>query len=150
MRSRRWCQVQWGTVTDVSIGTGTRMTEIRRQALADYPDVFTVVAIDALGALSAFERDRRELMAKRLARRSDRANNRRRIEFLDPGAHIARTTLTVKAVCSGASFLACTRTSVNVMVVPVAVTVPVAPPSNSNGTSTPCVFRPSLRVNTIR
>ena len=77
------------------------MTEIRRQGLADYPDVFTAAAIDALGALGAFERDRRELMAKRLARRSDRANDRRPIEFLDPGAHIARTTLTVKAARDG-------------------------------------------------
>ena len=77
------------------------MIEVRRQALADYPDVFTAATIEALGALGVFESDRRDVMARRLVRRSDRAANRRPIEFLDPGATIPRTSLTVQAAREG-------------------------------------------------
>jgi malate synthase len=77
------------------------MIEIRRQARADYPDVFTTATIAALGALGAFEADRRDVMARRLARRSDRAANGRPIEFLDSTATIPRTSLTVEAARAG-------------------------------------------------
>ncbi|MEQ1758577.1 MAG: malate synthase [Vicinamibacterales bacterium] len=77
------------------------MIEISRQALSAYPDVFTAATTDALGALAGFERDRRELMAARLARRNDRAVNRRPIEFLDAGATIGRTRVRVQAARDG-------------------------------------------------
>ena len=77
------------------------MIDIRPQALSGYPDVFTAATVEALNVLGAFESDRRDVMAKRLARRSDRAARRRPIEFLDPGATIARTSLTVQAAREG-------------------------------------------------
>ena len=77
------------------------MIDISQHALSTYPDVFTTAAVDALRALAPFERDRREVMAARLARRGDRAAHRRRIAFLDPGATIGRTGITVQAAREG-------------------------------------------------
>jgi len=77
------------------------LLEIRREPLAAYPDVYTPAALAALEALAPFEEDRRAVMAKRLARRAERARARRPIEFLAPGRIIPRTGLTVADARAG-------------------------------------------------
>jgi len=72
-----------------------RTLEIRDPLGATYPDVLTPAALAALEALSPLERDRRALMAARLARRRERARERRRLAFLDPDAVIPRTGIRV-------------------------------------------------------
>ena len=69
------------------------MIEIRQQNISAYPDVFSAATVEALNILCAFESDRRTLMARRIARRNERAASRRHIEFLDPGAVVAPRTL---------------------------------------------------------
>jgi malate synthase len=76
--------------------------EIRRGLEQRYPDVYTREAIAALEALAHFDRDRRAVMAARIAGRSQRARDRQRIDFLDPSAKIARTNLTVQQARDGA------------------------------------------------
>ena len=75
--------------------------EIRGQLARTYDDVYTATALDALRAVSPLDRDRHALMAARIARRSQRARERRRISFLPPGARIERTALTVRQARDG-------------------------------------------------
>jgi malate synthase len=75
--------------------------EIRGNLKAIYADVYTSPVLDALAALATLNRDRREVMAARLERRRRRALNHEPITFLDPGARIARTRLTVQAARDG-------------------------------------------------
>ena len=75
--------------------------EIRDNLKETYSDVYTPPVLDALAALAPLNRDRREVMAARLERRRRRARNREPITFLDPGATIARTRLTVQAARAG-------------------------------------------------
>jgi malate synthase len=75
--------------------------EIRDHLREAYADVYTPKVLDALGALAPLNRDRRDVMAKRLERRHRRARNRERITFLDPGAIIARTQLSVQDARAG-------------------------------------------------
>jgi malate synthase len=77
------------------------MLEIRTGARAAYQDVFTREAIDALHAVAPLDDDRQAVMVSRLARRSARTRDRRRIAFLDPASTIPRTTLTVQAAREG-------------------------------------------------
>jgi malate synthase len=66
-----------------------------------YGDVVTPAALAAIAALAPFERDRRRLMAERLARRAERARARRRIDFLDPDATIGGTSIRVRDARAG-------------------------------------------------
>lgn len=75
--------------------------EIREPALRSYPDVFTPAALAALEALAPLNRDRREVMAARMARRRERALHGRRIVFLDPEALIPRTGIRVRDARDG-------------------------------------------------
>jgi malate synthase len=75
--------------------------EIRDNLRETYSDVYTPKVLDALGALAPLNRDRRALMAARLERRLRRARNRERITFLDAGATIARTKLSVQDARDG-------------------------------------------------
>src|SRR5438552_127705 len=75
--------------------------EIRANLANHYPDVYTASALDALAVLAPFDQDRRDLMAARLARRAARARNREPIAFLDPGAGIGRTDITVQDARDG-------------------------------------------------
>jgi malate synthase len=75
--------------------------EIRNNLREMYADVYTPGVLDALVALAPMDRDRREVMAARLARRRRRAREREPIAFLDPGATIPRTRLTVRAARDG-------------------------------------------------
>jgi malate synthase len=69
--------------------------EFRSTVRTDYPDVLTPEALHAIEALAHFDADRKALMAQRIQRRGRRAAERRRIGFLDPGATIGRTAITV-------------------------------------------------------
>ncbi len=76
--------------------------QVRSGPAREYADVLTQTALDALGALAPLDADRKAVMAARIARRSDRARNRRRIAFLDPDARIPRTSMTVSEARDGA------------------------------------------------
>jgi len=75
--------------------------EIRQGLLRAYPDVYTPEALAALQALAPLDRDRRELMTRRIARRQERARERRPIEFLDPAVFIPRTRIPVHEARAG-------------------------------------------------
>jgi malate synthase len=74
---------------------------IRANLERHYADVLTAQAIAALAALASFDQERKALMASRMRRRTNRARNRERIGFLDPGAIIPRTGITVQAARDG-------------------------------------------------
>jgi malate synthase len=75
--------------------------EIRDNLRETYSDVYTPKVLDALGALAPLNRDRLALMSARLDRRLRRARNRERITFLEAGATIARTKLSVQDARDG-------------------------------------------------
>jgi malate synthase len=79
----------------------TRRLEYRDGVLKAYPDIYTQAALGALEILAPFNRDRRELMAKRIARRLTRERGRQRIAFLDPQALIPRTGIRVQDARDG-------------------------------------------------
>ena len=79
----------------------TRRLDYRNSVLKAYPDVYTAAALEALEALAPLNRERRELMAKRIARRSARQRERQRITFLDPQALIPRTGIRVQDARDG-------------------------------------------------
>ena len=80
----------------------TRRLDYSDSVLRAYPDVYTPAAVEALEVLAPLNRDRRELMAKRIARRLTRERGRRRIDFLDPKALIPRTSISVQDARAGA------------------------------------------------
>src|SRR5947207_11325488 len=67
-----------------------------------YTDVVTKEAVTALETLADLDADRKALMAARIERRAARARNKQRIDFLDPQATIARTTIKVQDARAGA------------------------------------------------
>ena len=77
------------------------MLEIRRSARANYPDIFTTQALDALHALAPLDDDRKAVMAGRIARRYARARTGERIAFLDPSSEIPRTRIRVQDARDG-------------------------------------------------
>ncbi len=74
---------------------------VRDRLLEAYPDVYTPEALAAIETLAPLSRDRRELMKARMARRGDRARDCRRIEFLDEGSLIPRTSIRVRDAREG-------------------------------------------------
>ena len=66
-----------------------------------YPDVLTREALGALEALCGFNAERRQVMQTRIARRLARFGEKRRIGFLDPGATLPRTRITVEQARRG-------------------------------------------------
>ncbi len=79
----------------------THRLEYRAGVLKAYPEVYTPAALEALEALAPLNRDRRELMASRIARRLARARGRQRIAFLDPQTPIPRTGIRVQDARDG-------------------------------------------------
>ncbi|MBK6315009.1 MAG: malate synthase [Blastocatellia bacterium] len=79
----------------------TRSLEFRDGVLRAYPDVYTPPAIDALEALAPFNRDRRNLMNERTARRLVRFRDRQRIRFLASDSIIPRTSIRVADARAG-------------------------------------------------
>jgi malate synthase len=75
--------------------------DYRNSVLEKYPEVYTPEALEALEALAPFNRERRELMASRIARRLARQTGRQRIAFLDPEALIPRTRIRVRDARDG-------------------------------------------------
>lgn len=75
--------------------------EFRQTVKADYPDVITPEAEWALEALAPLDARRKALMAARIRRRADRARAHERIAFLDPGATIGGTSITVADARAG-------------------------------------------------
>ena len=86
-------------VSSNTIGTGR--LRLRDGIRHHYPDVLTSQAMDALEALAGFNRDRREIMDARMARRAARFKDGQRIGFLDPAAVIAGTGITVQQARAG-------------------------------------------------
>src|SRR5438477_2888890 len=78
-----------------------RRLEIRANLETVYPDVLTPEAISALETLAWLDVDRQAVMRARIARRADRERNKERIDFLDPNATIARTTIKVQDARDG-------------------------------------------------
>ena len=79
----------------------TRRLDYRDGVLKAYPEVYTPAALEALEVLAPLNRDRRELMARRIARRLERERDQRRLEFLDPQALIPRTAILVQDARDG-------------------------------------------------
>src|SRR5512141_1296078 len=75
--------------------------DYRDGVLQAYPEVYTPAALQALEALAPLNRDRLELMAKRMALRLARARSRQPIAFLDPEALIPRTSIRVQDARQG-------------------------------------------------
>ena len=78
-----------------------RAVQIRSDLENRYPDVLTAEAVRALEALAPLDAERWRLMAERMERRSRRASAGERIAFLDPGATIGRTGITVQEARDG-------------------------------------------------
>lgn len=79
----------------------TRALEFRDHLLDAYADVYTPEARGAMEALESLDRDRRSVMAARIARRRTRAKERRHITFLDPESLIPRTEIRVRDARAG-------------------------------------------------
>src|SRR5262245_40890175 len=79
----------------------TRRLEIRPGLESQYTDVITPEVLSALDVLAPLDDDRKTVMTARIARRAARARNRERLTFLDPGATIARTSITVQDARDG-------------------------------------------------
>jgi malate synthase len=79
----------------------TRRLAYRDSVLKAYREVYTPAALEALGVLAPLNRDRRELMARRIAQRLTRERGRQRIAFLDPQALIPRTSIQVQDARDG-------------------------------------------------
>jgi len=75
--------------------------EIRTRFGREYADIYTVEALDALAALAPLSADIKDVMRRRIERRTARARHRDRIGFLDPAATIAGTDITVRQARDG-------------------------------------------------
>jgi malate synthase len=83
------------------LGQGSGRLKIRDGIQRNYPDVLTPDAMEALEALSGFNCERQQIMRARIERRAARFRDRRRIGFLDPGALLPRTGITVQQARTG-------------------------------------------------
>src|SRR6184192_1869690 len=79
----------------------TRRLDYRDSVLKAYPEVYSPAALEALEVLAPLNRDQRELMARRIARRLTRERGRQRTAFLDPQALIPRTGIRVQDARDG-------------------------------------------------
>lgn len=75
--------------------------QIRDNLQESYPDVYTPEVLNALEALSKFNKEQKSLMDKRYKRRDDRYRNKKRITFLDPKDTIPRTNINVQDARDG-------------------------------------------------
>ncbi|MCY4374813.1 MAG: hypothetical protein OXC31_13660, partial [Spirochaetaceae bacterium] len=78
-----------------------RTVQIRGDLARQYDDVYSDTALDAIAALAELNEPRLDLMRRRIARRAERARERRRIDFLPAGATIAGTAITVAEARAG-------------------------------------------------
>ena len=75
--------------------------QLRAGVDATYPDVYTPEALAALHAVTPLSGERLELMKARAHRRLELAQSRQRIEFLEPGTPIPRTSISVQDARDG-------------------------------------------------
>ena len=80
---------------------GPRGLQIRDNLEIEYADVYTPEVLEALKALSVFNKDQKLLMEKRYSRRAQRFRNRERIRFLNPNDFIPRTNIKVQDARDG-------------------------------------------------
>src|SRR3982751_5206689 len=66
-----------------------------------YSDVYTPAVLEALSSLAHFNRDIKEAMDARIKRRSERQQQHRKIEFLEPETYIPRTNIKVQDARDG-------------------------------------------------
>jgi malate synthase len=66
-----------------------------------YQDIYNPQVLNALSSLAHFNKDIKELMAKRMERRRERQQNKQRISFLDPQGYIPRTNIKVQDAREG-------------------------------------------------
>ena len=78
-----------------------RSLQIRNNLEGEYADIYTPEALEALKALSVFNKDQKMLMEKRYARRAQRFRNKERIRFLNPNDFIPRTNIKVQDARDG-------------------------------------------------
>ena len=78
-----------------------RTVQIRGDLARQYDDVYSDTALDAIAALAELNEPRLDLMSRRIARRAERARERRRIDFLPAGGTIGGTDLTVADARAG-------------------------------------------------
>ena len=79
----------------------TRRLAYQKGVLTAYAESFTSAALQALKALAPLNRERRELMSTRIARRLTRERGRQHIAFLDPQTLIPRTGIRVQDARDG-------------------------------------------------
>jgi len=79
----------------------TEKIKIRNNLKEIYADVYTPEAISALSSLAHFNKEIKEVMAKRLQRRAERQQKKQRITFLHPDSLIPRTPIAVKNAREG-------------------------------------------------
>jgi malate synthase len=79
----------------------TRRLDYRNSVLEAYPEVYSQAALEALEVLAPLNRDRRDVMAKRVARRLTRESDQQRITFLDAEELIPRTGIRVQDARDG-------------------------------------------------
>ena len=79
----------------------SRSFRLRDDVAERYPDVLTREALGALEAIAPLDAERRRILHERIERRRERAENGRRIGFLDPDSRIPRTALTVRDAREG-------------------------------------------------
>lgn len=79
----------------------TQNIHIHKNLEESYPDIYTSEALSALATLTPFNKDIKEAMASRIARRDKRNKNKTRLSFLDPEDYILRTNIKVKDARSG-------------------------------------------------
>ncbi len=80
---------------------GSAQLRVRDDLLSTYRDVYTPEVLTALEALARFNRDQRELMAKRIQRRARRFRDHEKIQFLDADSLIPRTEIKVSDAREG-------------------------------------------------
>ena len=89
------------TLNDHNAASRSFGLQIRNGLESAYPDVYTPEALSALTALAKFNAEQKEVMAKRTLRRTHRAQNRKRITFLNPDETIPRTSIKVQDARDG-------------------------------------------------
>jgi isocitrate lyase len=88
-------------VSSRNVATGHRGVQMRENLRADYADIFTSEALDALTALASFNEQQKELMDKRSQRRLQRFHDHEKIQFLDAESTIPRTQIKVEDARAG-------------------------------------------------
>ena len=88
-------------VSSRNVASGHQGVQMRENLRADYADIFTSEALDALTALASFNEQQKELMDKGSQRRLQRFHDHEKIQFLDAESTIPRTQIKVEDARAG-------------------------------------------------